>query len=651
MPSAEVQQQYAAALKAGQKCYREAVLKGEYPYPQVLDEILDEHMAAGRVELGVLNIPMEQIVGTMAQGRRNAFAANFMPLLPMASEFGTKWMALCEANLSNEGIRDPIRCYEYLGRFYVQEGNKRVSVLKSFDSPSIAANVVRIIPPWSEDEEIRVYYEFLEFYALSKLYRVHFSHPGQYRKLQAALGFEPDRVWTEDERRSFLAGYATFEHALANRREAARPSSVSELFLLWLQLYSLAELKSMSAKALGESIAKILPDARLQAEAEPINMSTEPEQSGKSILSKIIDHVLLPGHLNVAFINDRSPADSPWVYAHDRGRRMMEDYFGEKLSVRVYTAMEGCETDLLFDAAVEDGAQVIFATTPTLIASCRKAAAKYPDCKILNCSVSMPFPGVRTYYSRIYEAKFISGAVAGAMTRTNRIGYIASNPIYGVPAGINAFALGAKLTNPDVEVFLRWTCVSQDAISELRSEGCDMIANRDVTTEAQAQEAYGLCRAESDGALTPILSPVWSWGEFYIHLVQSIFSGAWEELGEHAQKAVNYWWGLSSGVVDIRASESLPVSMAELVDILKRGVISGLIAPFCRRITAQDGRLINDGGHALTPEEILHIDWLCDFIRGSIPSYDELLPFARSIVRLQGVYRESIPPEKDGVQL
>ena len=151
MPSAEVQQQYAAALKAGQKCYREAVLKGEYPYPQVLDEILDEHMAAGRVELGVLNIPMEQIVGTMAQGRRNAFAANFMPLLPMASEFGTKWMALCEANLSNEGIRDPIRCYEYLGRFYVQEGNKRVSVLKSFDSPSIAANVVRIIPPWSED--------------------------------------------------------------------------------------------------------------------------------------------------------------------------------------------------------------------------------------------------------------------------------------------------------------------------------------------------------------------------------------------------------------------------------------------------------------------------------------------------------------------
>ena len=650
MPSPEAQQYYAAALKAGQKCYREAVLKGQYPYPQVLDEILDEHLAAGRVELGVLNIPMDQIVGTKVQGRRNAFAANFMPLLPMESEFGMKWIALCEANLSSEGIRDPIRCYEYLGRFYVQEGNKRVSVLKAFDALTIAANVVRIVPLFSEDEEIRVYYEFMEFYALSKLYHVRFSRPGQYRKLQAALGYEPDHVWTEDERRSFIAAFTAFERALAAQR-ISKTSSSCDLFLLWLQLYSIAELKSMSAKELGESIAKILPDARLQTETDPIDVSTEPEQPGKSILNKIIDHVLLPGHLNVAFINDRSAEESPWVYAHDRGRQAMEDFFGDKVSVQVYTAAEGCGTDALFDAAVEDGAQVIFATTPTLIASCRKAAAKYPDCKILNCSVSMPFPGVRTYYSRIYEGKFISGAVAGAMTRTGKIGYIASNPIYGVPAGINAFALGATLTNPDVEVLLRWTCVSQDAISELRGLGCDMIANRDVTTEAQLQEAYGLCRAENDGSLTPILSPIWSWGEFYIRLIQSIFSGAWEELGDRSQKAVNYWWGLSSGVVDIRASEALPVSMAELVDILKRGIISGLIAPFCRHIVAQDGTLINDGGHALTPEEILHIDWLCDRVHGKIPSYDELLPIARPIVRLQGIYRESIPPEKDGVQL
>lgn len=651
MPITQAQAQYAAALKAGQKCYKEAVLKGEYPYPQVLDEILDEHLAAGRAELGLLDIPMDRIIGTKSKGRRNAFAANFMPLLPMESEFGSKWITLCDANLGSEGIRDPIRCYEYLGRFYVQEGNKRVSVLKSFDAPTIPGQVTRIIPVWSEDKEIRLYYEFMDFYRLSKLYRVQFSRSGSYRKLQAALGFEADHIWSEEERKRFLSAINGFERALSANDIDGIEENPSDLFLLWLQLYKLSDLKEMTAKELSASIKKILPDARLLSSDDPIDMSTAPEQSEKGLFTKLIDSVLLPSHLNVAFINDRTSDESPWVYAHEQGRLHLEDVLGEKLSVRTYTAPEGGDTDAVFDTAVEDGAQVIFATTPALISACRRAAAKHPDCKILNCSVSMPFPGVRTYYSRIYEGKFISGAVAGAMTKTGRLGYIASNPIYGVPAGINAFALGASLTNPDAEVVLRWTCVSQDAISELRAEGCDMIANRDITTQQQAYEAYGLCRAEADGSLMPVLSPVWNWGEFYVRLIQSIFCGSWEELGEKSQKAVNYWWGLNSGVVDVRPSKAMPESMTVLAEILKRGIITGEIDPFRRRIVSSDGQLINDGSRALSPEEILHIDWLCDRVRGCIPAFDELLPMSRTLVRLLGIHRETIPPEKDGIQL
>ena len=651
MPVSEAQAQYAAALKAGQKCYKEAVLKGEYPYPQVLDEILDEHLAVGRAELGVIDVPMDRIVGTKSEGRRNAFASNFMPLLPMESEFGAKWIALCSANLGSEGIRDPIRCFEDHGRFYVQEGNKRVSVLKSFDAPTIAGQVTRIIPAFSEEEEVRLYYEFMDFYRLSKTYRVQFSRPGSYKKLQAALGFEADHVWTEDERKHFLTAQSGFERALSALGGDCSGEAASELFLLWLQLYKLSDMRDMTAKELAASIKKILPEAKLLSSDRPIDMSTAPGQSEKGIFTKLIDSVLLPGHLNVAFINDRASAESPWIYAHEQGRRRLEEVFGDKLSVQSYTALESCDPDRLFDSAAEDGAQVIFATTPSLITACRRAAAKYPDCRILNCSVSMPYPGVRTYYSRIYEGKFISGAVAGAMTKSGRLGYIASNPIYGVPAGINAFALGASLTNPDAEVVLRWTCVSKDAITELRAEGCDMIANRDVTTQQQAHEAYGLCRAERDGALTPILSPVWNWGEFYVRIIQSIFSGSWEELGEKSQKAVNYWWGLSSGVVDVRPSEAMSESMCALADILKRGVISGAVDPFRRRIVTTDGRLINDGSRTLPPEEILRIDWLCDRVRGSIPAFDELLEMSRPLVRLMGVYREAIPPEKDGIQI
>ena len=88
----------------------------------------------------------------MSAGRKNALAGNFMPILPADSEFGAKWISLCDAQLGDEGIREPVLCLEYLGRFYVQEGNKRVSVLKSFGAPVIPARVSRLIPPWSDDE-------------------------------------------------------------------------------------------------------------------------------------------------------------------------------------------------------------------------------------------------------------------------------------------------------------------------------------------------------------------------------------------------------------------------------------------------------------------------------------------------------------------
>ena len=143
----EAFEQYTKALKQGQKTYKDCVVHGQYPYLPVLDEILlDDSMVAGRVEMGIIEIPMEQIVGTKTAGRRSAFAADFMPLLDMDSEFAFKWVDLCAAHLGDEGIREPIRCFEYLGQFYVQEGNKRVSVFKSYDASTIPGYVIRIIP-------------------------------------------------------------------------------------------------------------------------------------------------------------------------------------------------------------------------------------------------------------------------------------------------------------------------------------------------------------------------------------------------------------------------------------------------------------------------------------------------------------------------
>jgi hypothetical protein len=184
-------------------------------------------------------------------------------------------------------------------------------------------------------------------------------------------------------------------------------------------------------------------------------------------------------------------------------------------------------------------------------------------------------------------------------------------------------------------------------VEELTRQRVSFISTLDIPTPEHWQGQWGACPVRPDGALQLLASPYWNWGAFYVKLVHSILSGSWDELDAGEGKAVSYWWGMSSGVVGLRLSPLLPEGVVNLVQILQRGICDGSISPFHRHIRSQDGALRNDGGQWLTPEEILHMDWLCDSVDGEIPEFDELMPQSRAIVRLQGVYRDRIPPEKE----
>ena len=284
----EAAEQYSRALKAGQKYYRAAVAKGEYPYPPALDAILDSGKVAGYAELGVVNIPTELIAGTKTVGRVSALAGNFMPLLGQDSEFATKWISLCDSQFT-EGIRDPIRCYEYLGRFYVEEGNKRASVLMSLGNAAVTGTVTRVIPRYSEVPAVKLYYEFMDFYALSGLYGLQFDRSGDYRRLQAALGFDPDHVWTEDERRRFSAGFAKFREAFEKLDRSLSGVSAAEALLVWLQVFPFSELRELSAQDLERKLWAIWPDISIHSAADPIEVKTEPEAGeGKGLLGRLL---------------------------------------------------------------------------------------------------------------------------------------------------------------------------------------------------------------------------------------------------------------------------------------------------------------------------------------------------------------------------
>ena len=213
MSTMVAREEYRSALRQGQKEYRDLMMRGKSPNPAVLDEILPKISTESVQEIPLVDIPADRIVGTKSAGRISAFTAGFLPILPEDTEFAAKWAGLCAAHLSDEGIRDPIKCYEYLGNFYVEEGNKRVSVLRYFGAPKIPGTVYRILPPPSDDPEIKSYYEFLDFYQSARLYDVQFRHPGDYAKLLAFLGKEPGEEWDSREQKTFRAYFSYFKDA------------------------------------------------------------------------------------------------------------------------------------------------------------------------------------------------------------------------------------------------------------------------------------------------------------------------------------------------------------------------------------------------------------------------------------------------------
>ena len=123
---------YHNARVAGRKAYRADVQAGRYPYLPALDDMISYSETQGEYPLGRVDIPLNLIVGTKTAGRQKAFASNFMPLLGENTEFGMKWATLYDSQL-NEGIRDPIKAYEFMNKFYVEEGNKRVSVMRAME--------------------------------------------------------------------------------------------------------------------------------------------------------------------------------------------------------------------------------------------------------------------------------------------------------------------------------------------------------------------------------------------------------------------------------------------------------------------------------------------------------------------------------------
>ncbi len=648
MSITEAISQYRLALKEGLKYYNSHVAAHENPYPAVLEDLMNETRTSGQARVGTIEIPTEQIVGTLAAGRKTAFAGNMMPILPEGSEFAGKWIALCEAHLSETGIHDPITCMEYMGRFYVMEGHKRVSVLKSFNSPTIMATVTRVIPVWSEDPEVQAYYEFLHFYKMTSLYRVQFTRPGCYARFTELLGYDRDHVWTLDEKQTFVAFYSRMSNVCNEQVLLQLPhKSLSEAILGLLEVYPYEELLEDSEDGIRKKLTALLPDLRFAAQEEKTQVSTAPEigEKGKSLVSRILDGIAR-STLNIAFVHGADPESSAWTHGHDEGRKRLEEAFGSQIRVQTYVASKDTDDETM-EQAVRDQAQVIFVTAPTLLASARRIAAMHPGLKVLVCALSVPYTGVRTYYCRLYEAEFVTGAAAGILSGGAPVGYIARYPILGTPAAVNAFALGVRMTAPGTRVLLKWSSLPGDPLEELRAAGVKVVTGY-TAGAAKDAEAWNTAMCLEDGTWKSVCRDVWNWGKMYQKIVRSILDGGWEK--NDGSASVNYWWGMNSGVMDVKMADDLPVGVTDLVNILRNGLISGTIHPFLCSLTDQQGRRRSSGDRWYTPAEIMEMNWLLEEVEGRIPDLEELMPFSREtagLLRLKAEDSDPVPEEAE----
>ena len=616
---------YKNALKSGQRAYRACVARGQSPYLAVLDDILVNVNIVAQEPLGLVEIPAESIVGTKTSGRHTAFAPNFMPLLEPDTEFAGKWSNLCDAHLE-EGIHTPIIAYEFLNKFYVQEGNKRVSVLKYFDAVRIAGTVTRLVPERNDSLENRIYYEFLDFYKLSKVNDVHFSRLGGYAKLQTLVCKASGESWTDDDRLSFSAFYTMFRQQFLALGGDGLNLTAGDAMLVYLSVYRYADACESTPSQMKQNLEKLWDEVKVLTEPQAVALSLEPKQGpGEPLLAKL-NIFTKPSELKVVFLHEHNAENSAWVRAHDKGIEALQQAFPDRVFI---TRKENIEPEVDAEQVLEDvahdNADVVFTSSARMHTACLKVAAQHPKTRILNCSLNAPHPLVRTYYPRTYEVTYLLGMLAGVMARTDRVGYVAANPVYGIPAAVNAYAQGLKTVRPDAKVVLRWACLPDPAHPLDFSDRPDVeiFYARDNREPEGTHRDYGLCRRQPDGTLQPLGLPVWRWDTFYTEIIRSIFDGAWDSDAAGA-RAVNYWWGMSSGAEEIDYSKDLPAGTLQLLDLMEKMLSENNLRIFPEDLYAQGHVLHSPEAVVYSPKELMEMDWLDECVEGALPHYDEL---------------------------
>lgn len=228
---------------------------------------------------------------------------------------------------------------------------------------------------------------------------------------------------------------------------------------------------------------------------------------------------------------------------------------------------------------------------------------------------------MRTYYPRLYGAKFIKGAIAGTLTRDGCIGYVADYPTYGSIASINAFAQGARMVNANARIYLDWAHLRDGgAVGRLQAQGIvyiDYLDRLAASTGTQMGNRHNLALIQTH------------WGRLYQSLVRRVMEGSWKQ-EDQGSSAVNYWWGMEQGVVSVLCSRRLPTGPRRLAGVLREALKADRLDPFYGVLMDQSGRVVYGDDAPMPADRILSMNWLLTSVEGRIPQFEEFTEKLRS---------------------
>ena len=627
---------YLEAKKLGDRAYRNALLFRQSPYLESLDDFLKNEDIQGENRLGTLEIPVKDIAGTKTKARQQSFAKNFMPILGANTEFASKWAALYDS-VQEEGVREPILVYEYMYKFYVQEGNKRVSVSRFNGAVAIPATVIRILPKRTEEKENKLYYEFVEFYKCSGLYSLRFSEMGAYDRFSQFLGMKSGEIWPSELCTDVRSAYSRFSELYFTMGGKKLGNTGGDAFFLYINFYGLESILENSTEEIKEKLEKLWNEYKKSA--GEVVLVQNPEEMKKT--TGFFDffsggsNYTEKSALKIAFLYEKTIENSTWAYSHELGRNDIQEKFHHRVETRCW---QSCCTDEKLQEGIKEavlwGAKVIFTTAPFMAQESVKAALEYPELYILNCSVNTSYNSIRTYYGRMYEAKFLMGALAASITDGHDLGYVEQFPLYGTVSNINAFAIGAQFINPWAKVHLSWSgLINANWKEEFRRKDIHTISGPEFSKPFERSREFGLYIGSNGEVGFNVAAAVYNWGKYYEMIIRSILEGNYDANSlAKTHSALNYYYGLKEGVIDVILSGNLSYSSKKLMSILEKEIEEGRLLPFSGEIHSQTEKIRAEGAESLNMEEIVDMRWLNDNVIGEIPPLESFTKEAQETI-------------------